>query len=67
MGDSGPSDSVTVLQQRLNAAGFNVGEPDGQFGPTTQAALQQFQAAQGLTADGVAGPATMAALNQIGQ
>jgi len=67
MDDNGPSDQVMVLQQRLNAAGFNVGTPDGQFGPQTQAALQAFQSAQGLDADGVAGPATMAALNQIGQ
>jgi putative chitinase len=53
--------SVTLLQTKLNAAGYQVGA-DGDFGPGTDAAVKQFQAAKGLTADGIVGPRTWAAL-----
>jgi putative chitinase len=55
------SGSVTLLQTKLNAAGYKVGT-DGDFGPGTDAAVKQFQAAKGLTADGIVGPTTWAAL-----
>jgi putative chitinase len=55
------SGSVTLLQTKLNAAGYQVGT-DGDFGPGTDAAVKQFQAAKGLTADGIVGPTTWAAL-----
>jgi peptidoglycan hydrolase-like protein with peptidoglycan-binding domain len=35
---------------------------DGDFGPGTEQALKNWQAANGLTADGIAGPATLARL-----
>jgi len=35
---------------------------DGAFGPGTERALKEWQAANGLTADGIAGPATFAKL-----
>ncbi len=59
-GDSGPA--VLVLQQRLTDLGFWLGEPDGDYGRTTQQAVMAFQKANGLGRDGTAGPATEAAL-----
>jgi hypothetical protein len=61
-GDEGAS--VELLQEALAALGYDVGTPDGVFGPGTEEAVKQFQADSGLDADGVAGPATLAALNE---
>ena len=38
------------LQQHLARGGYDVGEPDGRFGPRTRNALRAFQAAVGATA-----------------
>jgi hypothetical protein len=54
---------VVTVQTRLNVHGFNVGKPDGIFGPKTKAAVENFQRAKGLVADAVVGPKTWAALN----
>jgi len=35
---------------------------DGDFGPGTERALKEWQAANGLVADGIAGPATLGKL-----
>ncbi|MGR3342059.1 MAG: lytic murein transglycosylase [Paracoccaceae bacterium] len=40
------------FQERLSAAGFDTRGIDGIFGPNTYAALQGFQTAEGLVADG---------------
>lgn len=51
---------VTELQTRV--AGYpgngNVLAIDGEYGPSTEAAVQRFQSAYGLGADGIADPAT---------
>jgi peptidoglycan hydrolase-like protein with peptidoglycan-binding domain len=60
-GSTGPD--VTVLQQRLNALGYNVGAPDGNFGPGTKTQVIAFQTAQKISpADGVVNAATWNAL-----
>ena len=42
------------LQQHLARSGYDVGEPDGRFGPRTRNALRAFQVAVGTTPDGFA-------------
>jgi len=53
---------VLALQNRLNALGYDAGEPDGYFGTFTQNALMEFQETSGLYPDGIAGVRTMDAL-----
>lgn len=45
-------DQVTQLQERLNTLGYDAGEPDGQAGPRTRAAVRAFQKVRELPADG---------------
>lgn len=60
-GSTGPD--VAVLQQRLNALGYNVGAADGTFGPGTKDQVVKFQEDKGISpADGVVTAATWAAL-----
>ena len=54
-------DLVVWLQEHLVSVGYATAV-DGDFGPTTQAAVQQFQSVRGLTVDGIVGPSTWAAL-----
>ena len=57
-------ETIAGVQQALTDWGFGaiVGEIDGKNGPKTKEAVRQFQAAMGLSADGIAGPKTWAAL-----
>ena len=61
-GMSGPG--VATLQGALNAVQNPDIVVDSKFGPATAAAVKQFQASQGLTADGIVGPMTGNALAQ---
>lgn len=50
---AGQPDETTIrVQQVLNGAGYHLGEPDGQAGPTTIAALKKFQADRHLPVTG---------------
>ncbi|MEH1842607.1 MAG: peptidoglycan-binding protein [Nostoc sp.] len=60
VGDRG--EPVRLLQQQLIQAGYLEGEPNGYYGPYTADAVRRFQAANYLSASGVAGPTTRAKL-----
>ena len=59
-GSTGPQ--VAALQQQLRQRGFDPGQFDGSFGPSTDTAVRAFQQSVGLEPDGVVGPNTIAAL-----
>ncbi|NET53029.1 MAG: peptidoglycan-binding protein [Merismopedia sp. SIO2A8] len=61
VGDQGPA--VETLQNQLTTLGYYDGPITGYFGPLTESALKDFQAAQGLVVDGVVGSATQSALD----
>jgi peptidoglycan hydrolase-like protein with peptidoglycan-binding domain len=54
--------SVRALQNRLRQLGFFTDPADGVWGPSTQLALENFQRARGLDANGQVAPSTVAAL-----
>lgn len=54
-GDSGAQ--VKALQALLNGYGYGCGKVDGGFGVKTDSAVKSYQAAMGLTVDGVCGDA----------
>lgn len=64
------SSAVERVQTLLIARGYYCGGkkqngreiPDGEFGPSTKSAVEQFQTASGIKADGVIGADTMTAL-----
>jgi hypothetical protein len=59
-GDTGAQ--VKLLQRALTRLGYSPGAADGDYGPSTEAAVKRFQDASKLTADGIVGPATLKAL-----
>src|SRR5262249_58186946 len=59
-GDTGSQ--VETLQRALASLGYSPGKVDGDYGPTTQAAVEKFQTAAGIKADGIVGPETLKAL-----
>lgn len=60
MGARGPI--VVTLQTLLNKWGYGI-TVDGDFGPSTNHVVVDFQRKRGLAADGIVGPATWSALN----
>ena len=59
---SGGSPRVRAMQRRLAKAGFSPGPIDGLYGPLTAHAVNRFQTAHGLPANGIADPATLTTL-----
>ena len=51
-----------LIQSMLYCLGYNPGELDDIFGPSTKSAVQAFQCDNGLYADGIVGPNTFEAL-----
>jgi len=46
------SETIKMVQQALNDAGYNCGNPDGTMGKKTEAAIKEYQAANGLKQTG---------------
>ncbi len=61
---TGGSAVVRALQLRLVHAHLATGPIDGLYGPLTERAVSQFQAAHGLRVDGLVDPQTFAALRK---
>jgi hypothetical protein len=61
-GDTGAQ--VKLLQRALAKLGEAPGSVDGDYGPSTVAAVKRFQSSKKLTADGIVGPATLRALKR---
>ena len=62
---SGPyKPSAVEIQTTLKNAGFYTGNIDGKIGPKTKAAIEEFQKANGLKADGKIGSKTWALLSK---
>lgn len=62
---SGPyKPTVIEIQTALKNAGFYTGQIDGKSGPVTKKAIEDFQKANGLQADGVVGIKTWALLSK---
>lgn len=57
--------NVTVLQSMLAVQGYFPYSPIGVFGPLTFRAVQNFQAAHGISSTGYVGPLTRAVLNSL--
>jgi peptidoglycan hydrolase-like protein with peptidoglycan-binding domain len=62
---SGPyKPSAKEIQAALKNAGFYTGSVDGKLGAKSKNAIEAFQKANGLTADGKVGPKTWSALSR---
>lgn len=60
-------EDVRALQERLLEMGYDVGRPEGVYGPRTARAVAQFQREIGLIPDGACGPQTIHALRRLGR
>lgn len=57
--------TISLMQEKLNAMGFDAGKADGIMGPGTRAALRRFQATKGMIADGYPDAQTLGALQLV--
>ncbi|MDC0131954.1 peptidoglycan-binding protein, partial [Alphaproteobacteria bacterium] len=55
-------EEISLLQSRLNAAGYDAGDADGVLGRKTRTAVRKFQHASALVADGYATPGLLTQL-----
>ncbi len=53
---------IQLMQEQLNARGFDSGEPDGVMGSQTRAALREYQRSEGLIPDGFPDSGTLSSL-----
>lgn len=53
------TDDYRAIQTLLNAGGFDLGTPDGQWGPASQSAMRAYQASVGLPETGAPDRATL--------
>jgi membrane-bound lytic murein transglycosylase B len=60
-------EQVRTLQADLDRLGFEVGRPDGIFGPATRSALSRFQAQHGMVADGHLDDESLSAVRQAAE
>lgn len=58
---------IKQAQEKLSAAGHDVGKADGIMGPKTQKGLKEFQQSKGLEASGQLDQKTLAALGVSGE
>jgi localization factor PodJL len=63
----GGPDLVRQVQDLLAARGYDVGTPDGRFGPRTRSAVAAFQEEMGLPATGEIDAGVVIALQQYGE
>ena len=61
----GTQPGAYAMQALLNYQNYPVGTPDGLFGTGSETKLKQFQAAKGLTVDGICGANTWAKLCEV--
>jgi N-acetylmuramoyl-L-alanine amidase len=65
VGHLDPCSQTKGIQQRLNNLGFYCGDPDGEVGEATRAALRRFQEAHDLAVTGALDDATQARIREI--
>ena len=65
LGSLDPVETLSGVQARCNALGFNCGVADGIMGSKTRSGVKAFQASQALDVDGVPGPKTKAKLKEV--
>ncbi|MFC7320589.1 NlpC/P60 family protein [Halobacillus campisalis] len=58
LNDGDRGEDVKSLQSSLESKGYYTSSLDGIFGPLTEAAVEEFQADNGLSVDGLVGPNT---------